>query len=168
MTIVCIIPFCIHIENKHQCGEKSMKFLKILAGSEDGGDLVLVVHYTSSDPANAQTLWVDWAFWVELNKENDGKTLLKLIFKLTEVNLSAKIHIYSIYMGIYITYLYTHIYSKHIPYIHIYGLHTSYCPPYSTPIMIWIYDKLGIGNSKKDFNFNVLNSKSAVPINLMH
>lgn len=51
MTIVCIIPFCIHIENKHQCGEKSMKFLKILAGSEDGGDLVLVVHYTSSDPA---------------------------------------------------------------------------------------------------------------------
>lgn len=62
MTIVCIIPFCIHIENKHQCGEKSMKFLKILAGSEDGGDLVLVVHYTSSDPANAQTLWVDWAF----------------------------------------------------------------------------------------------------------
>lgn len=120
MTIVCIIPFCIHIENKHQCGEKSMKFLKILAGSEDGGDLVLVVHYTSSDPANAQTLWVDWAFWVELNKENDGKTLLKLIFKLTEVNLSAKIHIYSIYIWVFTLHTYIHIYTANIFHIYTY------------------------------------------------
>lgn len=169
LYIVRIFPFYVYIERGIEVGRNQWFFKKSLAKSEGGGDLDVVLCYTSADSEMLRKHEWTRPFWMELNREREcEQDIIAIDFQINRnQSISKDIYIYiSLYTHIYTTYIF-HKYTCRYIWTCTYYIHGASPSPhthYRSELMI----NLELVTVKKQFNSDVLNSRSALLINLMH